>query len=87
MLPEGYAYTNGNKTFYYVCSLKNADELEITFGESSYEISHVKAWYGSAGSEGKDSAAADSKEQIVNANHSLRANGDSLAGSITVDTD
>ena len=84
---RGYAYPNGNKTFYYVCSLENADELEITFGEGSYEISHVKAWYGSTGSEGTDSAATDSREQIVDANLSLRADGDSLAGSFTTDTD
>ena len=81
------AYPNGNKTFYYVCGLENADELEITFGEGSYEISHVKAWYGSTGSEGTDSTAADSREQIVDANLSLRADGDSLAGSFTTDTD
>ena len=79
---SGYAYSNGNKTFYYVCSLENVDELKITFGEGSYEISDVKAWYGST-----DREKAEVTGQIVDAGLSLDRDGDGLTGSFETPTD
>ena len=79
---RGYAYSNNNKTFYYACSLENVDELEIVFGEGSYEIADVEAWYGRI-----DGGSAAVTGEIVDAGLSLDRDGDGLTGSFTTPTD
>ena len=78
---RGYAYDNHNQVFYFVCPLREGQSsVEITFGEGSYEISGVKAWYGSAGE-------SPSQEEYSDAGLELTGDGDALTGSYTLEKD
>lgn len=78
---RGYAYDNQNQVFYFVCPLREGQSsVEITFGEGSYEISGVEAWYGSAGE-------SPSQEEYSDAGLELTGDGDALTGSYTLEKD